>query len=186
MRSQHLQHLSLVSLAVLLAVSLKAAETTAVAKDKDDTDPILTTEPEDPTLYTQPVRNPFWPIGYEGEKTIISPNAVVARPEPVVVDPILAAASPENQNDANITTSHHWIQARKTLKIGGSVIAKEKNGKTRTCIVINSYPYADGDLISINHEERRFTWRVSGLSDDGVLRLERVRVRILEEDNLGK
>ena len=48
-------------------------------------------------------------------------------------------------------------------------------------MVINGKVYADGDLISITHDSRRFTWRVEGLSDKSKLKLVRIRAKYLEK-----
>ena len=40
----------------------------------------------------------------------------------------------------------------------------------------------DGDLISINHEGHRFTWRVQGLTEGATLRLTRLRVKDVEDE----
>lgn len=121
----------------------------------------------------KPVRNPFWPQGYEGERTVISADSVVVRPDAAVQDDEAAQA----ESGYEITTSRHWVAARKTLKIGGTIIAKADDGSVRTSVVINGYPYTDGDLLSVTHDGRRFTWRIGGLSDNSVLKLIRVRVK---------
>ena len=42
--------------------------------------------------------------------------------------------------------------------------------------------YGNGDLISINHEGHRFTWRVQGLTEGATLRLPRLRVKDVEDE----
>ena len=48
--------------------------------------------------------------------------------------------------------------------------------------MINGRVYSDGDLVSANFEGMRFTWRVKSLSDSGTLKLQRVRMRSLNEE----
>ena len=44
----------------------------------------------------------------------------------------------------------------------------------------------NGDLISVNHEGHRFTWRVQGLTEGATLRLIRVRARDVDDDIKGE
>lgn len=167
------------------------------------------------------VRNPFWPIGYEGTRETISPE-VRERPKPTVADlaklppPITAeekaareaakaakaaaekaakeaaekaaaekaakeaAARAEAERKKREITSAHWTAARATLKFGGRVKLREDDAIQNTSVVINGKVYSDGDLISITHDSRRFTWRVEGLSEKNKLKLVRVRAKYLE------
>lgn len=136
---------------------------------------------------TIPLRNPFWPVGFAGEREAISDKPrVVAKPAPepvpeedtktsVTAEAIAAAA------EADVSESQYedrlWIAARKSLVLGATLRTGD-----RQAITINGNVYADGDLISANHNGRRFTWRVKYLSDRRTLKLQRIRSRILEED----
>ena len=135
------------------------------------------------------LRNPFWPIGYEGEREIISaePRVVVkAAPEPK--EEVQTAKSQqeslqkEREKEMKRDTSRTWVAARKKLRIGGTMLAKQPDGTTRSSVFINGRDYVDNDYVSINHDGNRFTWRVTGLTEKGTLKLERVRSRPLEAD----
>ena len=133
------------------------------------------------------LRNPFWPIGYEGEREEISAEArvtVKAVQETKEEDQTARAEQETRQRAMEQATSRNWIAARRTLRIGGTVFAKQPDGSTRSSVFINGRDYVDNDLISINYEGRRFTWRVTGLTDNGTLKLERVRARPLEDIRL--
>ena len=135
------------------------------------------------------LRNPFWPIGYEGEREIISaePRVVVkAAPEPK--EEVQTAKSQqesrqkEREKEMKRDTSRTWVAARKKLRIGGTMLAKQPDGTTRSSVFINGRDYVDNDYVSISHDGNRFTWRVTGLTEKGTLKLERVRSRPLEVD----
>ena len=53
-------------------------------------------------------------------------------------------------------------------------------------MTINGNIYADGDLVSANVNGLRFTWRVKGLTETGTLRLQRIRMREIEEPSEDK
>lgn len=124
------------------------------------------------------VRNPFWPIGYEGTRAVIS----AANRMPV---PVRTAETPEELDSsasmaAEVATPQHWIAARGSLRIGGTVIVRGDDDVTRTSVIINGNTYADGDYVSVTHHGRRLTWRVVGLTDSGVLKLVRIRARLAD------
>ena len=133
------------------------------------------------------LRNPFWPIGYEGEREAISaePRVVVkATPEPKEEVQTAKSQQETRQMEMKRDTSRNWVAARKTLRIGGTVLAKQPDGSTRSSVFINGRDYVDNDLVSINHDGHRFTWRVTGLTEKGTLKLERVRSRPLQDSRL--
>lgn len=135
-----------------------------------------------------PVRNPFWPIGYEGERAIIT-----AEPRVKIVLPTASGHDDDTLTAADVAataaatvmaesaTSQHWIAARKTLAVGSPLVVNGSDGTRRSSVMINGKAYADGDYVSITHSGRRFTWKVLGLNDSDVLKLVRVRVRKVEE-----
>ena len=134
------------------------------------------------------LRNPFWPIGYEGEREPISAEArvvVKAAPEPGDDTQTAKSEQETRQKSMERATSRNWIAARKSLRIGGTVLAKQPDGSTRSSVFINGRDYADNDYISTNFEGHRFTWRVTGLTDSGTLKLQRVRVRQVVEPPAG-
>ena len=135
------------------------------------------------------LRNPFWPIGYEGEREEISAEARVAEKTPPPPEPkeeVQTAKSQQEsrQKDMERATSRNWIAARKTLRIGGTALAKQPDGSTKSSVFINGRDYVDNDFVSVNHTGHRFTWRVTGLTENGTLKLERVRARPLENSSL--
>lgn len=133
------------------------------------------------------LRNPFWPIGYEGEREEISDKAriaVKAAAEAKEETQTARAQQEIRQIDLERETSRNWIAARKSLKIGGTALAKQPDGTIRSSVFINGRDYIDDDLVSVNFEGNRFTWRVSGLTGGGTLKLKRVRVRPLENRRL--
>jgi len=132
---------------------------------------------------TIPLRNPFWPIGHTGEREIITDEARIqlkAAAEPAddrqtsVTAEAIAAAE---EADLAHTADRLWIAARKSLRIGGTM----RTEKDRQAISINGKIYADGDLVSVNVDGRRFTWRVKGLNGKDTLKLQRIRFRELDE-----
>ena len=166
---------------------------------------------------TNGVRNPFWPMGYEGVRETISPN-VRKKPkkaEPKKAPPAMtvaerkkqeaekaaaekaakeaaekaarekaekeAAARAEAERKKREITGAHWDAARAALKFGGRVKLREDDASENSSVVINGKVYADGDLLSITHDSRRFTWRVEGLSGKSKLKLVRIRAKYLEK-----
>ena len=137
---------------------------------------------------TIPLRNPFWPVGYAGEREAITDEPkIVIKPAPetpseedtktsVNAETVAAAAAAAEEAKAVNSADRHWIDARKSLKFGGTM----RIAGGRQSVSINGNIYADGDLISINHGHRRYTWRVRTLTQNGRLKLERVKCRELE------
>ena len=133
------------------------------------------------------LRNPFWPIGYEGEREEISAEprvAVKAAAEAKEETQTARAQQETRQLDMAREASRNWIAARKSLRIGGTVLARQPDGLMRSSVFINGRDYVDNDLVSVNFEGHRFTWRVTGLTGSGTLKLQRVRVRPLEDRRL--
>ena len=172
---------------------------------------------------TNGVRNPFWPMGYEGVRETISPNVrpkpkvdpakekvrahpprhVISATERARLDAEKAAAEKaakeaaekaakekaereaaeraEAERKKREITGVHWDAARAALKFGGRVRLREDGASTNSSVIINGKVYADGDLLSITHDSRRFTWRIEGLSDKNKLKLVRLRAKYLEK-----
>ena len=127
------------------------------------------------------VRNPFWPIGFEGEREIISA-------EPKVDVSIATAPTDEDTATAGAVarssqtiSDRHWSEARKTLKTSGITVVTGRDGTRRQCIMLNGLAYGDGDLVSVNHNGRRFTWRVKGLTEKDTVKLVRIRAKTIED-----
>lgn len=141
-------------------------------------------------LATIPLRNPFWPVSYTGEREAIvdEPRLKVAAPsdEPAeddtktsVTAEAIAAAEAE-KSDGGTNLDRLWIKARKALKIGGTV--RISGGGGHQSVTINGKIYADGDLVSFNHNGYRFTWRIKQLTDSNTLKLIRIKARELETE----
>ncbi len=141
------------------------------------------------------MRNPFWPIGYEGKREVISsevrvvpkkPEQIRKEQETVSAKVRAAAAEAAAKERAaaaereKIVTEGHWAAAYRSLRIGGRVRASLDEGRESSSVVINGKIYGDGDLISVTQGKNRFTWRVLGLTDGKTVRLDRVAARHLE------
>ncbi len=132
------------------------------------------------------VRNPFWPIGYEGTREVISSEPTVeVKSQSSAADDDTATAAMAARTSQTITR-RQWIEARKSLKIGGVAVVTNLDGTKSQCVMINGLAYANGDYISANHNGRRFTWRIQGLTEGDTIKLKRIRARFLEEDELPK
>lgn len=145
---------------------------------------------------TIPLRNPFWPVGYNGEREPISadPRFEVSAPteeeslkdaETSVNPEAIAAAEAAEAASRDKGEGRLWIAARKSLKIGGT-LRTGSGASSRQAVTINGNIYADGDLVSANVDGLRFTWRVKGLTETGTLKLQRIRMRELEEPSEDK
>ena len=169
-----------------------------------------TPAPEKPTAEEGGVRNPFWPIGYEGTRERITAEVRVVPKKREEIERERAAAkaaeeeaarkaadaeaakkaaaelaakkAAEEAEKAKIITAEHWKQARAALRIGGRVKVRTEDGtEERSSVIVNGNTYVDGDLVSINHGRNRFTWRVTGLTDGQKLKLVRIKARNLDE-----
>ena len=143
---------------------------------------------------TIPLRNPFWPVGYRGTPEPIDDEPRVR----VAADASAAAAEDDAKTSASVEAiaaaardaddaqamERRWIRARKSLRVGGLVM-KTAGDENRQSIAINGLIYGDGDLVSVNHDGWRFTWRVKKLTENKTLQLVRVRARELEEEAQG-
>lgn len=139
-------------------------------------------------LATIPLRNPFWPVGYTGEREAIfdEPHVKVATPaeetteEDVKTSVTAEAIAAAAEADSGQSLDRLWIKARKALKFGSTLKLGDDNG--RQSVTINGKIYADGDLVSFNHNGYRFTWKVKQLTDNNTLKLLRVKARELESE----
>ena len=136
------------------------------------------------------LRNPFWPIGFEGPREAIGPEPKVAVKSASTNDLETTTAADaarlaaDSDDDEESVSARHWLAARTSLRIGGLTVATAPDGTSRQSVVINGNIYGNGDVISVNHDGRRFTWQVQGLTEGKTLRLIRLRVRELSEDEL--
>jgi len=129
-----------------------------------------------------PLRNPFWPIGYEGQReTITAEPRVRTSASADTTDDRTTSVSEDTapaNDDSSQAADRLWIAARKSLKIGSTM----KTGDGHQAVSINDKIYADGDLVSANHNGLRFTWRVTVLTDNGTLRLKRIKYKELNNE----
>ncbi len=140
---------------------------------------------------TIPLRNPFWPIGHVGtrEPIVDAPRVKVASEAPATDEDTKTSITAESiaeaarEADDAQAVERRWVKARKSLRIGS--ILKMSGTRSRQAITINGGIYADGDLVSVNHEGYRFTWRVKEVTDSKTLRLIRVRIRECDEEPKG-
>lgn len=130
---------------------------------------------------TETVRDPFWPVGFEGERHAISaeprfppagPVAPAEEEKKKVEEPpsAPAALSAAEQEDAR------WNAALRTLRFGGLV----KLGK-ESAVMVNGKVRSVGEYVRADHDGRRFIWRVAEGGADRKLRLTRVKSVGLEE-----
>lgn len=137
---------------------------------------------------TIPLRNPFWPVGFSGEREAIAdaPRIKVAAEAPAAEDDTKTSVTAEaiaeaaQAADDAQATERRWVKARKSLRIGS--VLTTSGADARQAVTINGGIYADGDLVSVNHDGYRFTWRVQGVTDNKTLRLLRVRLRERDDD----
>lgn len=141
------------------------------------------------TLAAIAVRNPFWPIGYEGVREEISAEPKVEVSTSAYgdgEDTTTAATAAALARTSQTISAHHWAEARKTLRISGTATLTAANGTKKHGVIINGHTYGNGDLISINHEDHRFTWRIQGLTEGATLKLIRVRAKEIEAEDESK
>ena len=130
------------------------------------------------------VRNPFWPIGWEGVREPIQADPVVevtAPAETAADDTATAAAAAELAKNSEKVSNRSWKEAQALLKVTGTAVVTGKLGERRESLIINGRTYGYGDLISVNSDSMRFTWRIREVTKNGTLKLARVRVKKLEE-----
>jgi len=141
-----------------------------------------------------PVRDPFWPQGYDGiYRYITCEPRVKAKPK---TEPARAAARRKTEKTISKTAADDdarareaarkaeearraeedrlWLAARNTLVFGGTM-GYNANGRHQTAITINGRIYAPDDLVSCNFNGLRFTWKVESVTSGGKLRLKRIK-----------
>ena len=136
---------------------------------------------------TMPLRDPFWPAGYEGERRAISAElryerAAVPAEEPKPAETNVAEKAEASQAQAEAQErawraremAGRWSAALKTLRFGGAIKAQSADAKAGLVVLVNGRAYADGDLVRTDHEGDRFTWRVVKSDAERKLKLSRV------------
>ena len=154
----------------------------------------LAVKAPEPFQATDPLRNPFWPVDYDYAESELEPITTVpvvdVKAMTVEEDPgtgASAAAAAKLAKSSMATSARNWSDATKALKFSGkTIVVDKKAGISRTAFIINGNTYGTGDLISVNHNGRRYTWRILQRTDMETLKLEQVRVVDLPTDDADK
>lgn len=140
---------------------------------------------------TAPVRDPFWPVGYEGARYPISAEPRFASEtglktevdSPVETNVVVAVDAGEEwarRAEAarlKLEMDRRWAAAVKRLKFGGVVTMQEGP----SAVLINDRARTEGDYVRFDHNGYRFIWRVARSATEQKLRLDRVKVVSLDE-----
>lgn len=140
----------------------------------------------------KPPAPPPKPVVAEPDKELTAKAAAAEAAKRKAAEEAIAKAKAEAEAKAaaeaaaeaakpKVIPAEQWIAARRTLKIGNPAVFRLANGTSHAAISINGHIYVDGDLVSVNHEGCRFTWRVKGITDAvSTLKLLRVKARFLD------
>lgn len=127
---------------------------------------------------TETVRDPFWPVGFEGERHVISAEPRLPPAEPVAPaeEEKMKVEEPPSAPVALELDDARWNAALRTLRFGGLVrLGKE------SAVMVNGKVRSVGEYVRADHNGRRFIWRVAEGGADRKLRLTRVKSVDLEE-----
>lgn len=131
----------------------------------------------------QPVRNPFWPVGYEGERTLISPVPrvrKVSEPPPAPETPATPASPTVQEEEKRPTgeaTVEEWKAACRQIKVGVVMRARKKGSDERASVVFNGQVCNVGEEVRMPTRRWVFVWRFAGIGAGGVVRLVRLRTQ---------
>ena len=144
---------------------------------------------------TEPVRDPFWPVGFEGERHVISAeprfapaeesaagkavtNELAAVEKPVAaVDEAEVWARRAEEARLKLEMDGRWNAAVKKLRFGGVVRMSEGP----QAVLINGKAHAEGDYVRLDHDGYRFIWRVARSATERKLKLDRAKAVRLDE-----
>lgn len=104
-----------------------------------------------------PGRDPFWPVGYipKAEEEV-EVEEVPAKPtSPILVTIPKAPSKPKPD----------WARARRHLRVSGFA----ESGDGRACF-INGRLVAEGELVTLDLDGYRYTWKVAKVDRDPALR----------------
>jgi hypothetical protein len=91
------------------------------------------------------LRNPFWPIGYEGVKEEITPEPIVEvqiTTDANGEDTATAATAAALAKTSQAISPRSWAEARKTLRISGTTVVTDMKTRTRRqALIINGNTY---------------------------------------------
>ncbi len=143
-----------------------------------------------------PLRDPFWPVGYEGERRVISaelrfaPSAEEPAAEPVAEEPAaksVPAAKTAAEADAAAEepgADVRWSEASRSLRFGGLVGMRSADGQSASsAMLVNGRACSAGDSICVDYRGFRYFWRVERGEDERKLRLVRIRADRLGEES---
>jgi hypothetical protein len=88
------------------------------------------------------------------------PSAPVVQPTPPTPPPAPAVVTPAPSS----TTGPDWSEAKKKVKYSGAI--KGKDGKWMA--MIDNSLVAEGGIVSVNHEQMTYRWKISAISKNGV------------------
>ena len=135
-----------------------------------------------------PVRDPFWPVGYEGARQYISLEPRVMRA--ARTSEAQGAESedsdvPEKQ-DASAEVSQEmqsrWNDALKTLRFEGGIRSRSADGlSSKGTMMVNGRFRSVGDVVWTDHDGYRFAWRLAQQGAEGKVKLIRIKAASLEE-----
>ena len=98
----------------------------------------------------EPLRNPFWPVGY-------------------FPDEWQAAGADEEEPSA--TVGSDWDAPAALIRVTGTSRMGDK-----TLAIINGELKAEGDLVQVSYSGRVYQWKLSGVKASGKVSLERVGI----------
>lgn len=134
-----------------------------------------------------PVRDPFWPADYEGTRHVISAEPrILPVAETTTTNVVENSQVPQPVAVKPIQPEAPWNDALKLLKFGGLVRRKVASGAEVTAVLINGRARQEGDLVKVDYENQRFIWRVASSGANRKLKLSRVKVLKLEEEDKNK
>ena len=132
-------------------------------------------------VYTSPVRNPFWPIGYRGSFEAISDGSAEAEAGTKAdADAIrraeLAAANvgADDPLAAARENARRWRNARRAIRVGVVTESRDDRGRKVRYISVGGYSYQVGDVLTVERENWRFAWLIEGFDDVGEMTLRRI------------
>lgn len=98
----------------------------------------------------EPLRDPFWPVGYFPEAW----NEDSAAPAVVQVE-----------------TKSDWAAVEKMIRITGTALLDGK-----TAAIVNDLIKEEGDVVELVHKDRVYRWKVKEVGSNGTVRLDRLEV----------
>ena len=82
-----------------------------------------------------------------------------------------------------IHTGDVWTSVNGVTQVTEGAVIVKPDGTTESCVYINGKVYVDNDEVSADHNGRSYTWRVTGLTENRILKLDRVSTHRLENSS---